>query len=149
MALGKLSSLFNPHSALLALLGPPTEVLAEGQDLKGKLESAYTLLPTVPLAFSVVLWKITGTGLWSEFREEQVSRIWTFCFGKIIPKSQRYSSRITSISKIQHSEIDSQMKKMMSSCLLRVREYTENKEEKRKYDQTDELIWPLIDSDRL
>lgn len=40
MALGKLSSLFNPHSALLALLGPPTKVLAEGQDLKGKLESA-------------------------------------------------------------------------------------------------------------
>jgi len=41
MALGKFSSLFNPHSALLALLGPHTKVLAlsEGQDLKGKLVS--------------------------------------------------------------------------------------------------------------
>ena len=39
MALGKFSSLFNPYSALLALLGPRTKVLAEGQDLKGKLVS--------------------------------------------------------------------------------------------------------------
>ena len=64
------------------------------------------------------------------------------CFGKIIPKSQRYSSRITSISKIQHSEIDSQMKKNDVQLSLRVREYTENKEGKkrRKHDQTDEFI---------
>ena len=40
MALGKSSSLFNPHSALLDLLGPRTKVLAEGRDLKGKLVSA-------------------------------------------------------------------------------------------------------------
>ena len=40
MALGKSSSLFNPHSALLAPLGPRTKVLAEGRDLKGKLVSA-------------------------------------------------------------------------------------------------------------
>ena len=39
MALGNFSSLFNPCSALLALLGPLTQVLAERQDLKGKLVS--------------------------------------------------------------------------------------------------------------
>ena len=43
------------------------------------------------------------------------------------------------------------MKKNDVQLSLRVREYTENKEGKkrRKHDQTDEFIWPLIDSDKV